>query len=139
MIVFIDPANANFIDLVPEFMLYLLIVLFLRLLFYGADLLFLKKKKQTPNLFIQNDHLRQKLYENQKIKTKYLNDPELLSLLKQLETNNATALHRYVNTWSKVRLSFFQAILGSIPLYFAIRWEWDESIITYLKNIMAFF
>ena len=120
-------------------MLYLLIVLFLRLLFYGADLLFLKKKKQTPNLFIQNDHLRQKLYENQKIKAKYLNDPELLSLLKQLETNNATALHRYVNTWSKVRLSFFQAILGAIPMYFAIRWEWDESIITYLKNIMAFF
>ena len=139
MIVFIDPANANFIDLVPEFMLYLVIVVFLRLLFYGADLLFLKKKKQKPNLFIQNDHLRQKLYENQKIKAKYLNDPELLSLLKQLETNNATALHRYVNTWSKVRLSFFQAILGAIPMYFAIRREWDESIITYLKNIMAFF
>lgn len=139
MIVFIDLAITNFIDLVPEFILYLLIVLFLRLLFFGADLLFLKKKKQTPNLFIQNDHLRQKLYENQKIKTKYLNDPELLTLLKQLETNNATALHRYVNTWSKVRLSFFQAILGAIPLYFAIRWESDESIITYLKNIMAFF
>ena len=139
MIVFIDLAITNFIDLVPEFILYLLIVLFLRLLFFGADLLFLKKKKQTPNLFIQNDHLRQKLYENQKIKTKYLNDPELLTLLKQLETNNATALHRYVNTWSKVRLSFFQAILGAIPMYFAIRWEWDESIITYLKNIMAFF
>ena len=139
MIVFIDLAITNFIDLVPEFILYLLIVLFLRLLFFGADLLFLKKKKQTTNLFIQNDHLRQKLYENQKIKAKYLNDPELLSLLKQLETNNATALHRYVNTWSKVRLSFFQAILGAIPLYFAIRWESEETIITYLKNIMAFF
>tara|TARA_B100001093_G_scaffold518778_1_gene604892 strand:+ start:8779 stop:9207 length:429 start_codon:yes stop_codon:yes gene_type:complete len=136
MFLFDYPANFYCTELILEFILYFIIVLVIRLLLFGADLYFLKKKKQLPNLFLENDHLRLKLYKNQKIKDKYRDDQELLSLLIQLETNNATALHEYVNTWSKVRISFFQSLVGAIPIYFIIRMEWDQFIITYIKQVI---
>lgn len=136
MLLFDYLANFNYSELISEFIVYLIIVLVIRLLLFAADLYFLKKKKQFPNLFLENDHLRLKLYENQKIKQKYLDDPELLSLLKHLETNNATALHEYVNTWAKVRISFLQSLLGAIPIYIVIRLQWDQAIISYLKQII---
>ena len=136
MLLFDYLANLNYTELISEFIVYLIIVLVIRLLLFAADLYFLKKKKQSPNLFLENDDLRLKLYENQKIKEKYLDDPELLTLLKHLETNNAIALHKYVNTWSKVRISFLQSLVGAIPVYVIIRLQWDQFLINYLKQVI---
>ena len=136
MLLFDYLANFNYTELISEFIVYLIIVLVIRLLLFAADLYFLKKKKQSSNLFLENDNLRLKLYENQKIKEKYLDDPELLTLLKHLETNNAIALHKYVNTWSKVRISFLQSLVGAIPVYIIIRLQWDQFLINYLKQVI---
>ena len=136
MLLFDYLANLNYTELISEFIVYLIIVLVIRLLLFAADLYFLKKKKQSSNLFLENDNLRLKLYENQKIKEKYLDDPELLTLLKHLETNNAIALHKYVNTWSKVRISFLQSLVGAIPVYVIIRLQWDQFLINYLKQVI---
>ena len=136
MLLFDYLANFNYTELISEFIVYLIIVLVIRLLLFAADLYFLKKKKQSSNLFLENDNLRLKLYENQKIKEKYLDDPELLTLLKHLETNNAIALHKYVNTWSKVRISFLQSLVGAIPVYVIIRLQWDQFLINYLKQVI---
>lgn len=136
MLLFDYLANLNYTELISEFIVYLIIVLVIRLLLFTADLYFLKKKKQSSNLFLENDNLRLKLYENQKIKEKYLDDPELLTLLKHLETNNAIALHEYVNTWSKVRISFLQSLVGAIPVYVIIRLQWDQFLINYLKQVI---